>query len=199
MLMLMKRNLKNKREFIKVSYRTMYTTRNVANKAVNMNLIRQSGHQAGVNGLRTETALNPSTLQNKQSNNMATLVAYKVKGNAAKDLANDGTGKHAHVCKDTCVQPDCESKNCNSLCDVFKETTSLGHNTHKPPVGRFARFVAGYDANGVWISQYFVRSNFPRTADASKVTQYNVKDLKNDPKQTQYVNSTPEIQEKYDE
>lgn len=42
---------------------------------------------------------------------MATLVAYKVKGNAAKDLANDGTGKHAHVCKETCVQPDCEEKN----------------------------------------------------------------------------------------
>lgn len=172
------------KNLIKVDKRTMFTTRNVANKAVNMNLIRQ-GSQSGVNGLRTETALNPSTLQNKQSN-MATLVAYKVKGNAAKDLANDGTGKHAHVCKETCVQSDCEEKKCNSLCDVFKDTTSLGHNTHKPPIG-------------ILNSQYFVRSNFPKAANASTINQYNPKELKPDPKQTQYVNSTPEIQEKYEE
>ena len=185
------------KNLIKVDKRTMFTTRNVANKAVNMNLIRQ-GSQSGVNGLRTETALNPSTLQNKQSN-MATLVAYKVKGNAAKDLANDGTGKHAHVCKETCVQSDCEEKKCNSLCDVFKDTTSLGHNTHKPPIGRFAKFIAKYDANGILNSQYFVRSNFPKAANASTINQYNPKELKPDPKQTQYVNSTPEIQEKYEE
>lgn len=45
------------KNLIRVDKRTMFTTRNVANKAVNMNLIRH-GSQSGVNGLRTETALN---------------------------------------------------------------------------------------------------------------------------------------------
>ena len=198
MLLLTKRNLKNIRKSIKVNYRTMYTTRNVANKAVNMNLIRQSGHQAGVNGLRTETALNPSTLQNKQSNNMATLVACKLKKQAAKDLANDGTGKHTHIYKDVCVQNDCEEKKCSSPCDTLLKRRFLGHNTHKPLIGRFSKFIGAVDANGNPDSQYFTRENEDKTINAATVSQYNSNEIKNNNGTTSYINSV-DLRNKYEE
>ena len=64
MLLLTKRNLKNIREFIKVNYRTMFTTRQLT-KNVNMNLIRANSHL----GHNTSTNVaNPTSLKNVQRN-----------------------------------------------------------------------------------------------------------------------------------
>ena len=184
------------KNLIKVDKRTMFTTRNVANKAVNMNLIRHDS-QSGVNGLRTETALNPSTLQNKQSN-MATLVACKLHKQAAKDLANDGTGKHTHVYQDVCVQSDCEEKKCSSACDTLLKRRFLGHNTHKPLIGRFSKFIGDVDANGNPDSQYFTRENEDKTINAATVNQYKPNEIKTNAGTTAYVNSS-ELRNKYEE
>lgn len=78
----------------------------------------------------------------------STKEAFKVKGKAAKDLANDGTGKHTHIGKQECILQDCASKKCTALCAIPDKTRILGHNTHKPPVGRFTRLISYEDING---------------------------------------------------
>lgn len=174
----------------------MFTTRNITNRTVNMNLIRPS-NDVGMRGTRTETAIHPYTLQSRaDQNNMATLIAYKFKGNAAKDLANDGSGKHTHICKETCVQQDCEEKKCTSLCDTLADRNNLGHNTHKPIAGRFSRFISGTDANGNPQNQYFTKTNKDGTVNT---TQYPANKFSVDPVQTAFVNSTDAIRNKYND
>ena len=70
------------------------------------------------------------------------------------EYSNDGANKsHGHVCKETCVLKDCDNKKCLLLCDQRKETEILGHNTHKPPIGRMAKIISDYDAQGKKKSQ----------------------------------------------
>lgn len=92
-------------------------------------------------------------------NNMSTRVAIKVKGKAAQELANDNKGKHTHVAEESCIKTNCETKTCASLCDTSKDFSIRGHNTHKPPIGRFCRFVSETDANGEAKPQYFVSTS----------------------------------------
>ena len=182
----------------RVSKRTMHTTRNIANKGVNMNLIR-SGNQVGINGTNTQTVVNPHTLQPRgDQKNMATLVAYKFKGNAAKDFANDGSGKHAHICKETCVQQDCAKKKCTYLCDTLVDRNTLGHNTHKPIAGRFSKFISDIDANGNPDPQYFTKTNKESITDAATLNKYKSDKFSVDPAQTAFVNSTDDIRDKYE-
>ena len=89
----------------------------------------------------------------------STKVTCRFKGKAIKDLANDDTGKHIHVAEQTCIQNDCSSKKCLSLCEDPGKFRILGHNTHKPPIGCITRFIAKQDANGFLKDQYFVKTN----------------------------------------
>lgn len=91
-----------------------------------------------------------------------------------------------------------KKKKCTSLCDVLKDVTPLGHNTHKPPIGRFARYVSGTDASGNQNSQYFTKSTTQKTINAATVNQYNPNEMKVDTKQTAFVNSSKEVRDKYD-
>lgn len=76
-----------------------------------------------------------------------------------KVLANDGTSKHTHVVEQTCILEDCDTKKCLNLCSSKNTFRILGHNTHKPPVGRLTRFISEQDADGNLKTQYFVPSN----------------------------------------
>ena len=79
----------------RVSKRTMHTTRNIANKAVNMHLIRH-------------TAINETT------RNMACFHGVKLKPAAPKPIVHDidVTGYHPVVTKTTCTESSCKSVNC---------------------------------------------------------------------------------------
>ena len=74
----------------------------------------------------------------------------------------------------------------------------MGHNTHKPPVGRFARHISGKDANGTYNSQYFTKSTSSKTVTAATVSQYKPNEMKVDVTQTNFVNSSDDIRNKYD-
>lgn len=80
----------------------------------------------------------------------ATQKAVRFTGQA-KQFVNDGTGKHIPVVKEECVFADCKNKKCSSLCDTEKVSVIKAHNTHKPIIGRFTKFIsesAANDANG---------------------------------------------------
>lgn len=166
--------------------RTMFTSR-VANKAINMNLIRKANSVELRGTPNTETVVNPLRPRVDQ-NNMSTLVAYKFKGKAAKDLANDSSGKHVHVCKETCVENNCEEMKCDTLCNTFEKRDVLGHNTHKPFKGRFSKFISDLDANGNADPQYFTKTNKEVSKDASELTQYKANNFIVDAPQTTFVN-----------
>lgn len=131
----------------------------------------------------------------KISINMSTKTAFKLKKKAAKDLANDGTGKHMHVIEQTCVQIDCEAKQCKTLCNTLYEVNPKGHNTHKPPIGRFCRFISETDTNGHTQAQYFVSANDNKTKTAIEITSYGT-DLKPDLKQQTYIDQHRDIYDK---
>lgn len=98
-------------------------------------------------------------LSKELSRGYATDAAFKLKGQAAKDHANDGGKGHTHTGTQKCILPDCDSKKCPGLCDQAAGLQIDGHNTHKPPIGRFCRFVASEDVNGDPRPQYYVPSN----------------------------------------
>jgi hypothetical protein len=125
----------------------------------------------------------------------ATKTAVNFKNQAAQDLANDGTGKHPHVMQNYCVLKGCENKKCMTLCDNGVKSRITGHNTHVPPGGRFARFIAEHDANGDPKKQYFVPTN-KKTEISEQEKQSYGKDIKDNKKQTSYVQNHDD---KYDE
>ena len=126
------------------------------------------------------------TLNQPTTTRSYTRTAVRLKKQAAKDLANDHTGKHPHVTENYCILKGCENQKCPSLCDQPNGSDIKGHNTHKPPVGRIARFVDSQDANGNAESQYFVKTNKKVTVSETEKQQYG-KEIKDDPKQTTYV------------
>lgn len=97
----------------KVARRTMFTTRNLANKVVNMNLIRPN---LGVN------------VQQRS----AVYTAYKYKSPVAKKFATDGSGNHTMQNKTVCTETTCENKSCEKPCNEILCSNTLGHFTHKP-------------------------------------------------------------------
>lgn len=126
--------------------------------------------------------------------NYATQEAVKVNGKAVQELANDGTGKHTHITKQECSAEDCASKKCTALCAIPTKTSFEGHNTHKPPIGRFARVISEEDVNGNQQTQYFVPTNKKIEITEQEKQQYG-KDIKPDPKTKKYVEK---YQDKYE-
>ena len=123
---------------------------------------------------------------------MSYIASVRIKKSAVSNLANDDNGKHSHVSEEFCVQQDCEKKTCVNLCDTLKDADIKGHNTHKPRIGRFCRFVSETDANGNSTSQYFVPTN-----NKVKILPQNyTKDVKPDPKQQPYVAKHKDIYDK---
>lgn len=105
----------------------------------------------------------------------------------SKKYSNDNMNKtHVHVCKEKCVLQDCETKECPTLCDTRTETEILGHNTHKPPIGRMARRIFETDAKGDNKSQWFVKSNRPNKISEQE-RQQSTKDIKPDAKQNDFI------------
>lgn len=90
---------------------------------------------------------------------MAYVSGCRLKGKAAKDHANDGTGNHPHRAENYCIKERCEKLKCPSLCDTPKSFRIVGHGTHKPPIGRFSQRISDTDANGDPNPQYYVKSN----------------------------------------
>lgn len=110
----------------------------------------------------------------------STKIAFKLKAKAAKDYANDSTGKHPHVGTQKCTIADCNAKKCTNVCGNPTEITIDGHNTHKPPIGRMTRYIADEDANGYPNTQYFVKTNKEKVITEKEKIQYG-KDFKDDP------------------
>ena len=140
-------------------------------------------------------AANHSThlLQTKRfigfSNNpYSTTKACKFKGKAAKDLSNDGGKKnHTHVVEEKCAKDGCSLESCPKLCGIPKGFRVIGHNTHKPPIGRLARFIDEKDANGADKPQYFVPTNTKKEVSQEEREKYPANEIKEDPKQQSYV------------
>ena len=117
---------------------------------------------------------------------MSTYRAVKLKKDAAKDHANDGTGKHTHVVEQHCVQTDCDKKKCPTLCDQALKDEIKGHQTHKLPIGRFGKYIASEDANGDSKTQYFVSTNKPHTITAQEKQTYGTQ-IKTDTLQQKFI------------
>lgn len=122
---------------------------------------------------------------------MSTLIAAKV----PKPIANDGTGKHAHVCRQECIVNDCSTKDCEELCATLQKTTSVGHTTHNPPIGSYYRVLGDTDANEEQRTQYFVRRKTPEPKNGDDVVTSKIK--KNN-KMSDYVN-IPSVRKKLDD
>jgi hypothetical protein len=131
---------------------------------------------------------------NNMTANMSICVSIKIKKNTVKYLANDGTGKHTHVATEICENLNCEVKKCPTLCENSKQIEIKGHNTHKPPIGRFCRFVSEIDANGNFSTQYFVPTNEKKSISSSQKASYE-NDIKPDSKQQSYIKKHADIYE----
>ena len=118
--------------------------------------------------------------------NMSVLRASKLKKDAAKDHANDGTGKHTHVVEERCIQTDCNKKKCPVLCDQPSDDKVKGHNTHKIPIGRFGKYIAEEDASGNSKPQYFVSTNKPHIISPQEKEAYG-NQIKSDPIQQKFI------------
>ena len=116
----------------------------------------------------------------------ATKRAVRLNKDAAKDYANDGSGKHPHIGSEKCTVEDCESKECPTLCGDPTKFNIKGHNTHKPPIGRFCRFVSEEDAKGEFRAQYYVKTNKKTEMTQEEKQQYG-KNIKADPATQAYV------------
>lgn len=108
------------------------------------------------------------------NNSMSYMRAIRIKGKAVKALANDNTGNHPHVVTE--------------VCDTLKYVTVNGHNTHKPMIGRFTRFISSIDSNNKENAQYFVKTNDEKKATNQEINNHG-KDIKNDSKSTSFVNN----------
>ena len=119
-------------------------------------------------------------IENEVAREYSTRVAVRLSKNAMKNHANDGTGKHPHVCVQKCALEDCENKKCTSVCDQPTNLDIDGHNTHIPPIGRISRYIAEEDAHGNPLKQYFVPTNTINTITEQQKQNYG-KDVKADP------------------
>ena len=102
--------------------RTMYTTRNIANKAVNMNLIR-------------------NTLVNESVRNMSCVHAGKINSMAPKPkVANtDVSGNHDVVVRTECLQNNCKAVDCANPQDLnanCPSRTAQQNQTSIPPTSQ---------------------------------------------------------------
>lgn len=113
-------------------------------------------------------------------------ITFKLSKNAAANHANDGKGNHIHVGTQKCTLVDCATKKCPQVCGQPTDLDIDGHHTHKPPVGRMARFVSVKDVNGDAKSQYFVPTNKKNTMTEQQKQTYG-SDFKPDAKSQQYV------------
>lgn len=146
-------------------------------------------------GPRVGYYLHSNTFNSTSRAYYSTKTAANLTKQAVQDLANDGSGKHPHVMENFCILKGCENKKCPSLCDQSAKYRILGHNTHKPPIGRFARFIDDYDANGDLKKQYFVSTNEKKEITEQEKQNYG-KNLKPNPKQTNYIQNH---EDKYDD
>lgn len=124
----------------------------------------------------------------------STRVGLKLKGDVAKNLSNDNQKGHTHAAEETCSFKNCRLSNCPGLCGPRDKTYILGHDTHKPPVGRFARYVSDTDTNGDPKDQYHVKTNTKVEVDEKQRQAYGKK-IKEDPKKTAYIRQN---RDKYD-
>src|SRR5579875_2088091 len=113
-------------------------------------------------------------------------VTFKLKNDAAKDYANDGTGKHTHVGTQQCILADRDTKKCPTVCSQPTILEVDGHNTHKPPVGRVTRFISPEDVNGSQQPQYFVPTNKKSEMTEQQKQAYG-KDFKLDQNAQSYI------------
>jgi hypothetical protein len=128
------------------------------------------------------------------SKNMSTLKPTRLKKKAVQDLANDNTGKHTHIAEEQCINTDCEKKPCTILCNELKIFILKGHQTHKPPIGRYCRFVDDKDTKGEEKPQYFVPNAIKKNLTAKEKENYG-KDIKTDSKQQSFVDEHRNIYE----
>lgn len=116
----------------------------------------------------------------------STKTCFTLSKNAAKNHANDGKGNHCHVAEQYCTKQECPEKTCPQLCDSSGDLKLRGHNTHKPPIGRFTRFVNEVDVNGDSKPQYFVPTNTKKVITDKEKQGYGTK-IKPDPKTENYI------------
>lgn len=128
------------------------------------------------------------------SKNMSTLKPTRLKKKAVQDLANDNTGKHTHIAEEQCINTACEKKPCTILCNELKIFTLKGHQTHKPPIGRYCRFVDDKDTKDEEKPQYFVPNAIKKNLTAKEKENYG-KDIKTDSKQQSFVDEHRNIYE----
>ena len=139
----------------------------------------------------TRTSLTRHTIMNMTPTRLKTITVVKLKkkSNAAKDLATDDTGKHSHAVNNICEKNNCESKQCEKLCDQLKSLDSNGFFTHKPIAGKYCRFICNHDANKQEDAQYFIKNrDKTKQITAAKIKEYyNNKEIKEDKKMQQYI------------
>lgn len=136
--------------------------------------------------LRLQPFLSHHSIFAQVSRNYATKTSYIFKGKAAKDLANDQSGKHPQAVDEFCEKEDCKKTDCPVLCDKPAGFRVKGHNTHKPPIGRMARFIHDPDADGKPKSQYFVLANTKKEITEKEKQNYG-KDIKPNPKHKTFM------------
>lgn len=74
-----------------------------------------------------------------------------------------------------------------NLCASRKETEILGHNTHRPPIGRMAKRISDIDAQGNKSDQWYIRNNNRKKISEAERQQMNPKDIKPNLKQQSYT------------
>ena len=77
-------------------------------------------------------------------------------------------------------------KECSSLFHKPSKVVINGHNTNKPPIERFTRFISDKDANGDSKPQYYVSTN-QKTEITVQEKQSFGKNYKEDPKMINYM------------
>jgi hypothetical protein len=125
-----------------------------------------------------------------------TRIAAKIqpKSKAALEHANDNTGKHTHVADYSCIEKDCDTRKCPTLCNTPSKFSLLGHHTHKPPIGRFCRTIDDQDALGKKRTQYFIKTNETSEIPEKDKQKYGT-EIKQDHKQQPFVD---QHHDKYD-
>lgn len=123
---------------IRVDKRTMFTTRNVANKAVNMNLIR---HGVGLKGHSVQTQV--SCIGTQSTAHKKDYAIYRVADTNANNSTHEqaqanpilttAKGKpfqHPSFVRDTCdADTTCDSKICKKICGEIEKSSHVGHGT----------------------------------------------------------------------
>lgn len=146
------------------------------------------------------TIINKPFYNPAQQREMTYIHSIRLKSkDAIKSYANDGTGKHPHVLKQTCVNENCENKQCANPCAEPINQEVYAHLTHAPKVGRYTRYVSNTDANGELKAQYYIKATGKEISAKEFQKLLNSKAIKEDQVVTIYINSTIEITNKYHE